>query len=786
MRSKISKLHVGKFIREYTLGNPIDALRSIYTSPSLDFSRINRSDQEHFSALNLADSLVFAPQSSIQSPLDYFISSTVPLPLPDTMILEIEEMTAFQSPSLKIKSLFDEGFFKHLERSSLQAIMQLQSLKPMHSKVIKLLLKSLPKDRSKKLYRQINWLSNVYQARKKLAPVFSDFSEKRQSLYPLTYKPKEDLSCSIQKELSSIRDRVPVFFVSPYQIDWMEINSQLEEKEAIFVFQNHHQLYHCLESNSFSNLIFSPNHYILILNEHPKNQFLKQDILSNVQKKFSPICCTHKDSYMFHAADLIIELMERCVTKNEPQAFTDLYQLGRLTHENEMYSKLGPDRYMSISLIEKDINWHSLHKERASASILKPFSNNDFCSIKLNQIKPIYSVRKKHKKKKLHVAHVVPQIIDGNHSPSLLLRSMIDLGDHDKFQFSLMSTERLCLRHKEYPTKFYTSDTSFNRAAKTINAIEAKKQKYYIAPAMNQSLEETARQVSIMMSINRVDIAFFHSFDEINMMISRMCDVPFKVGFSHSDLPEYPGMDLLIACEKGSLINRERYDSWGMQSTVLEYVIDVRKGWDAVRYPKSFFEVDDDTKLLTTISNHLESRISNDMVWAIAQILIEIPNAYYMPVGIIHNMNTFMRRFKKFGIEGRVKPLGPHENPSQLMRSMDLYLNEFPFGGCASILDAMAASCPIISMHDEKGPPQSRHAGVFYGLDKVIHSNKRKDYVKLSSKLLTEPEFYDNWAQDSQRKYDKRTSPQKYVHTIERLLLSNFASKQVKKELVLT
>lgn len=101
---------------------------------------------------------------------------------------------------------------------------------------------------------------------------------------------------------------------------------------------------------------------------------------------------------------------------------------------------------------------------------------------------------------------------------------------------------------------------------------------------------------------------------------------------------------------------------------------------------------------------------------------------------------------------------------------MELYLNEFPFGSCISLFDAMAAGCPIVTMYDEEGPPQARYGGIYFGLDRSITSLKKSEYVDLACSLALNKDLYKEWSEHALKQFEKHVDEKAYVKNFEKIL----------------
>jgi predicted O-linked N-acetylglucosamine transferase (SPINDLY family) len=179
---------------------------------------------------------------------------------------------------------------------------------------------------------------------------------------------------------------------------------------------------------------------------------------------------------------------------------------------------------------------------------------------------------------------------------------------------------------------------------------------------------------------------------------------------------------------------------------------------------------------MTTISNLLGVRLGSEMCRAIGAILQLVPKAFYAPIGKVsdEDKKRLLKTFEDLGVADRVKFLGPHINPSQIARCMKLYLNEFPFGSCFGMLDAMASGCVVVSMHDPNGPAQARYGAEFMGSDRVIAAGHDKDYIALAVSLLTDPNLYQEWSDHTLKQYALHADEVQYVKKFEEILLNSF------------
>jgi glycosyltransferase involved in cell wall biosynthesis len=278
------------------------------------------------------------------------------------------------------------------------------------------------------------------------------------------------------------------------------------------------------------------------------------------------------------------------------------------------------------------------------------------------------------------------------------------------------------------------------------------------------------------MSAKGVDIAIFHQLPPLSGLMARICDIPCRVFLDHgTSFPVLSGFDLIVVSNlDGFPLDHSYYHNIGSNIVDLPMLTESRDTWEAQTYPKSWFNLPDDAKIVTTVSNHLDDRLSPECCWAISEILKKVPRAYYVPIGPIQG-HRLAEIFKQLGVGDRVIFLGNQFSPSQLLRSMDLYLNEFPFGGSIGVLDGMASGVPVVTMFNPEGAPQGRYAALYMGLDHAVQT--KENYIELACRLLTDQTIYEEWSAHTLKRYEERVNPSKYVKDLEALIENHIRAK---------
>jgi len=595
---------------------------------------------------------------------------------------------------------------------------------------------------------------------------------------PGFFRPLHQLNFDTPTELNFLsQEGIPLIFLEPLKGPFTNLLQAIDQRPSIFVFETLSSLVQMLQYPEILNALSKSDHLLYILEFYPNAQFAIQDHSRLKGKSFQPILLSQN-----HRIQKILPVFEealmKCISQPEQNLNKDtkegseLYQLAQKFLYSTKAHRLGISRAYALFEYEGAKRWHDKHKNTFDKVHDVTSIGEDLMATKLSQI---YHQGKKDKEPKLKLIHVVPQIVDGGHAPSRLLDILVKYHNPELFSLAIISTERLQMHSSEYPLQSYPSDSSSKRASQRLAYFYS--QNIPVAIVENaKTYEQSAHQVAALLNLMQPDIIVFHGPDSINYQCANMVNTALKVLFEHGTIPEYPGFDLVIASStEAPKIYQSLFERIGAKVETLPFCIDVRDGWLPQPIPRKTLGLPEQGQIMTTISYHLDSRLTNDMRLAIAEILKRVPQAYYAPIGPIGEKNKFMQFFQQYGVEDRIILVGPQGNPSQWARSMNLYLNEFPFGSGLGILDAMAAGCPVVSMYDVNGPPQGRYGGDYFGIDRAIISGKPEDYVDLACRLLTDPILYQEWSEHAKKRYELHANVKSYVKDFEDILIKSMS-----------
>jgi glycosyltransferase involved in cell wall biosynthesis len=437
-----------------------------------------------------------------------------------------------------------------------------------------------------------------------------------------------------------------------------------------------------------------------------------------------------------------------------------LYTLGKDVVTWHELLRLGDIKGLSIAYKRFFQDWRDPQIKKKGYFLFEELSKSVH-----SQEKIIKRKRRNIKQEKgIKIAHVVSMLREGSHhAPSRLLSSLVENHSSDCIPL-VLSHESLCPHLGEYPRSNLITSSSKEEARSLIEKWKNQGIKTWINSSFNL-FEESAKHLSMELERQNVDVAVFHEWLPINAMVARQTSVPLKVFFDHgTHHPISKAVDSVIVSNLESKNIFEKTCCSSENIAYLPYSIDCRQDWNLHICAKKQFGLLESDVLMTTISNHLESRLSDQMCSAIRSILKKSPNSYYLPIGYVKDPKALL---KKIGMPGRVFLLGFIEQPSLLVRSMDLYLNEFPFGSGLSVLDAMASGCSVVTMYNEQGAPQGRFGGIYFGKEKSITSLNEKDYIDLACRLIRDKELRSLWKEETLQRFDQIVNPKRYAREFE-------------------
>jgi glycosyltransferase involved in cell wall biosynthesis len=561
------------------------------------------------------------------------------------------------------------------------------------------------------------------------------FARHKGKIYDLTCRPYLLISYPTNKEIAPW-NKTPIFVMEAYRLDWQKILEPCQGKPAIFVFYNTVSLCHCLQFDAVLEALIDQNHSMLILESYP---FLE----NNVEGDFEVVMIADIKEQLLEETLLdYFSLPKKLWWEESPEA-DDLYLLGKkINLEMEMH-RLGKSRILALDLVRTSREWWEQHRGLGKRNIELPDYFKDF-------IKNITPNVQRRKVRSRRIAHIVHRLVDQGYAPTKRVKSLLSHYDHDKYDLHVVVTENCMSRCGEYPSCFDILEKTEPRARQTIQEFKNQGIQLYIDDAQKDFMG-SANNIVDYLSEQEIDVVVFHDTSTLAYLIAQQCDVPQRLFYVHGVVPKYPSFDTVIL---GFEEEKKHYSGGGnvvVNPVSINLALTEREGLDV------------DGVILTTVSNMLKVRLTMDMCMAISEILQRCPGAYYMPIGYIEAPQCFYQIFNHYGVGERVIFLGEVYEPNRYLQSMDIYLNEFPFGSGLAVLESMAAGCAVVTMYDEKSNYKSREGGNYFGPEYAIKTGLRKDYVDLACHLVEDDAMRKSWSEHALKRYSERTGVEEYA-----------------------
>lgn len=753
-----------EFLKLYSQGKIQEAFRLCYLNPSSTLDALDRESPQWTPFVNFIDALCF---STAEQTLNAAMQCRNHLPFtPSTEFMKVFEWNRFNLVAL---SLSDSDFAHYWKQPSfhllppliMEALRLERCGRVLSDTELQKGLESLPTPLARAIEKRHQALKSWVFCLEAKKTLFESWNE----LYklgsrPSLFRPYFTLNYSGTEPADfEVKEGIPLLFPEAYDWNWEQLLKPLEDKPAIFAFDSSVSLAHCLQFPSLAKSLAQPAHHIYLLNAHPRRQF-------QLQQSQYPLRGPLVLALPFHGSfQPLFESFQALYARED--IYDHLYSLGLSESYRKTVHRLGQRRHFALREYEREAELHDYYSPTVMGEVALSAGSAHYERLLDTQI-PLEPRRVLRPSMPYRLAHIVPQVIDGSHAPSRILRTLIEHCDRQHFQPSVYSTEKLVMRHCHYPVNdtIVSKPTSL-RAHKSIAKWSQEGISVWIDEAKH-SFEDSAEILCQRLRQDAIDIAVFHGPDPINYLVARASDVPYRFFVEHGVLPESSGFDLLllslveVADEK-----RAFFASLGSEVIGIPFAVDVTQDWESEPYSKSFLGVPDTACVLTTISNHLSRRLTATVCTAIAQILRRHPEAYYLPMGPLDDAQHIIDIFRQYGVSDRVRPLGVVSCPSQWARSMDLYLNEFPVGSCLGLLDAMAAGCPPVTMYLAKGPAASRYGGLYFGLDRAVCSHDVNDYIEQACRLIGDPTLRAEWSALAQQRYFALSNSVDYVEKVE-------------------
>jgi glycosyltransferase involved in cell wall biosynthesis len=560
--------------------------------------------------------------------------------------------------------------------------------------------------------------------------------------YPLLFSDSLSFEKGFKSLLNSDKD---CFYIhmSPLEADWKLVADRLKDRKVIFIFDNNKDLLFCLKDKEIAKTLTENNHYLISLQYSVLKQLSIQNFSKSNWEKADLISFKEENlsySKLSNSFKSICENNSVNSSMNTSYA-RDLYDIYREVHYKEILGFWGES---SILQLQFKMFWDarffvpefpiedspSLHKvmikdQKRSLETLVP----SVCKLPTST------------KKTYKVAHCLPFLIDcSNHAPTNRLKELLFSYKGTEFEPHLWITEQDFSKKDEMPINY--SQYSVERASKDLLENFRKEEIKVFYGGWGHTFYDQACVIAKQIEEQEIDVVIFHEAFSVNLILARLLKVPCKLFMEHGIFSYQEGVDGVIVSHQGQLDRMESYyKSIDTKIYVNPKILDIQSDWEDEVCSKNYFGINKKSKLLMTVSNHLVIKISLQMCEAIEMILESVPNSYYVMIGNTRDSDKeILSKFKSKNLHHRIIFWGASSIARQLIRSADIYLNEFPVGGSCTVMEAMGAGVPVIAMKGEGNFSASYEGEDYIGSDLCVEFGDVKGYANQAIELLKDSE----------------------------------------------
>ena len=391
----------------------------------------------------------------------------------------------------------------------------------------------------------------------------------------------------------------------------------------------------------------------------------------------------------------------------------------------------------------------------------------------VNQIRPLLNnsrdaPRNSSDGDRIRVAHIVPQVIDKNHSPLKVIDMFLRKHQRDKFDPWLVVTDS-----NTYSKLHIHCRTSASSLESGIDFMERASKKYGVHLIHTEKgISSLERIVSLYHDLSALhpDVAVFHGNGAwvVDSILAMLKPAPFQIAFDLGAPMINEAIDLSVHCVRSAASHYKAIQELcSTTPVVLDYPV-LDQG-DLSELPKAEIKADDaNLLLLVTAGNHLEKRMSEDFLVLVSKILAANPHVNYFILG----RGSFAKAkgiFSAMGVLNRVVFAGVRDDVMSIFKSCHIYLNEFPDGGGSTVAEAMACGLPVVAMKSGDRNLESCGAEII-GLNLAIDGYFPDKYALLLQELIDSEEKRTSLATKLKTRYEKCTSEEGMTAHLEAII----------------
>lgn len=341
--------------------------------------------------------------------------------------------------------------------------------------------------------------------------------------------------------------------------------------------------------------------------------------------------------------------------------------------------------------------------------------------------------------KVLGVAMVVPNLVDDVVAYTKRVLYFARHADRSRYRLSVYSTENSAARDSHCfpygPVRYRTEQTG----RKTLAELRGLGANVFIASRAKMPMDAALDLIDRLES-DCPDIAIFQSSlaCPIDWLTIRLARLPFKAAIHVGCSLFNPGLDVTFFDNPANI---ERENAFWPESAGARIALPAGADVAALdaqpRLDRERFGIPVEAVIVGTMSNHLDKRMSEPYMSAVAGALKACPQAWFLAFGADAQAEK-LEFFGANGVADRVRFGGKQIASGSALKVLDIYANEFPVGGSQSVIEAMACGVPVAALRWSDAHAESSGANAV-GPPYAVQGPDIEAYAALLQKWIANP-----------------------------------------------
>ncbi len=313
----------------------------------------------------------------------------------------------------------------------------------------------------------------------------------------------------------------------------------------------------------------------------------------------------------------------------------------------------------------------------------------------------------------LRVGLMVPNLVDHVVAYSRLILHFVRYADPEAFALRVYSSENLTARSNPLFPFGVDSAGSDQRAPVLLAELARRGIPFYAAPR-DQTPQNVAREMIVQLARDQLDALIVQTglTCPIDWLVVRLAPVAFKVDIHIGCSTFNPGFDLCLFDNPVNIAREDDVwrDEYGKR-LLMRSGADVDGLRAMPRLERKQLGLPRDALVLGVVSNRMGERLSPAYLKIVFELLRRYPQTFFLGIGP-SPAERITAQFAQHGLAHRCMFPGSVMQTGPLLKTMDIYLNEFPVGGSESIKEAMACGLPVAALKWSEAHAESAGAWV--------------------------------------------------------------------------